>query len=335
MKYTLRLVLVSTLIAVGGWTASAADSNGFISLFNGTNLEGWDGNPKFWSVRDGSITGQTTKENPTKGNTFIIWRAGTVDNFELRLQYRIVGGNSGIQYRSRDHGNWVVGGYQGDFESGNTFSGILYEERGRGILAQRGQLTAIHANGDKHRVEVVGSLGESGDIQSHIKKEDWNDYKIIADGHRFVHVINGRVTAIVVDHDEKNRRNRGVLALQLHAGPPMTVQFRDIKLRKLGPVQVAGLWKAEVLSDQGNGSPVFRFIQEENVLKGEYEGLFGKQAITGSVNGNQVTFSVSGEYEGQTMLSDYEGSVQPDGTLAGEMVLNQEITLEWHASMDR
>jgi len=99
-------------------------------IFEGDSLEGWDGNPKFWSAKDSVITGQTTKENPTKGNTFLIWRQGKLDDFELRLSYRIVGGNSGIQYRSKDLGNWVVGGYQGDFEAGTRFSGILYEERG-------------------------------------------------------------------------------------------------------------------------------------------------------------------------------------------------------------
>ena len=108
---------------------SAADTDGFRPLFNGKDLKHWDGNPQFWSVRDGAITGQTTKEKPTKGNTFIIWRGGTVANFELKLKYKIVGGNSGIQYRSKDLGNWVAGGYQGDLEAGNTYSGILYEEK--------------------------------------------------------------------------------------------------------------------------------------------------------------------------------------------------------------
>src|ERR1051325_8453468 len=116
----------------------AAEAGGeFKSIFNGKDLTGWDGNPKFWSVKDGAITGQTTDDNKTAGNTFLIWKDGTVDDFELRLSYKIVGGNSGIQYRSKDLGEWVVGGYQGDFEAGDTYSGILYEERGRGILALR------------------------------------------------------------------------------------------------------------------------------------------------------------------------------------------------------
>jgi type 1 glutamine amidotransferase len=205
------------------------DEPGFKSLFNGKDLSGWDGNPKFWSVRDGTITGQTTKENPTQGNTFLIWRDGAVDDFELRMSFRIVGGNSGIQYRSKEVGKWVVGGYQADFEAGKTYSGILYEERGRGILAQRGQKVVIDAAGKNN---VVGSVGNSAEIQAAIKPEDWNDYSIIAQGNHLVHQINGRVTVDVTDEQEAKRASSGILALQLHQGPPMTVQFKNLRIKR-------------------------------------------------------------------------------------------------------
>ena len=126
---------------------AAADEAGFVPLFDGTSLSGWEGKPEFWSVRDGAIVGETTAERPTKGNTFLIWRQGTVDDFELRLRYRLTGGNSGVQYRSRDLGDSVVGGYQADFESGTKYSGIVYEEKGRGILALRGERVSIAADG--------------------------------------------------------------------------------------------------------------------------------------------------------------------------------------------
>ena len=215
--------------------AQEKDAEGFVSLFNGTDLTGWDGNPKFWSVRDGAITGVTTKENPTSGNTFAIWKGGTVSDFDLRLSYRVVGGNSGIQYRSKDAGNWVVGGYQADIDSGKTYSGILYEERGRGILAQRGQMTLLTSNPStgKPVIEKVGSTGTSDELQSNIKNEDWNEYRIIAHGHQLVHLINGRVTAICVDEAIEARAASGILALQLHAGPPMTVQFKNIRMKTL------------------------------------------------------------------------------------------------------
>ena len=215
---------------IGTQSAQAADDEpGFKSLFNGKDLSGWDGNPKFWSVKDGTITGQTTAENPTSGNTFLIWRDGTVDDFELRLSYKMVGGNSGIQYRSKDFGNWVVGGYQGDFEAGDTYSGILYEERGRGILAQRSQKTEIGPDG---KVTVVASLGDTKDIQTGIKKEDWNEYVILAKGNELTHIINGRVTAQVIDEQPEKRAMSGILALQLHAGPAMTVQFKNIRIKR-------------------------------------------------------------------------------------------------------
>ncbi|HBH53701.1 MAG TPA: hypothetical protein DDY91_17585 [Planctomycetaceae bacterium] len=223
---------------------------GFKSLFNGKDLSGWDGDPKFWSVRDGAITGQTTEQNKTPGNTFLIWRDGNVDNFELRLSFKIVGGNSGIQYRSKDLGNWVVGGYQGDFEAGETYSGILYEERGRGILAERGEKTVINEGGKK---QVVASLGNTKDIQTAIKKEDWNDYVILAEGNQLTHIINGRVTAQVTDNDAKNRAMSGILALQLHAGPAMTVQFKNIRIRRT-PL-VAGLKKIVMLAGTQSHGP--------------------------------------------------------------------------------
>src|SRR5262245_13862194 len=175
----------------------AADQEaGFKNLFNGKDLSGWEGDPKFWSVKEGTITGQTTAERPLKQNTFLIWKSGTVDDFELRFSYRIYGGNSGVQYRSKDLGNWVVGVYQADLEAGTTYTGILYEERGRGILAERGQKTVIDPSG---KVNVVGSLGNSEEIQVAIKREDWNDYVVIAQGNHFIHRINGRTTVEVTD----------------------------------------------------------------------------------------------------------------------------------------
>jgi uncharacterized protein (TIGR03067 family) len=217
-------------------TARAAD-DGFVSLFDGRTLEGWEGNPALWSVRDGAITGQTSPELPLKHNTFLVWKGGTVEDFELRLSYRIVHGNSGIQYRSKvlEQGAQgpIVGGYQADFEAGTTYSGILYEERGRGILAQRGQMTRIvPADGGKHDVEVLGSLGDSEGIQKGIRSEDWNEYIVIARGNHFTHIINGRVTVDVTDDDPAHGAKSGVLALQIHVGPPMTVQFKDIRIRK-------------------------------------------------------------------------------------------------------
>lgn len=211
---------------------------GFKSIFNGKNLDGWEGNPKLWSVVDGVITGKTSDEGETKikHNTFLVWKAGEVGDFELRLQYKIVGGNSGIQYRSKvlEQGEFgpIVGGYQADFEAGKTYSGILYEERGRGILAKRGEKTVLKSDAaGKLKIDVTGSVGNSDTIQSKINNEDWNDYVVIAKGNHLQHFINGLQTVDVTDEDSAKAAKSGVLALQIHAGPAMTVQFRNIRIK--------------------------------------------------------------------------------------------------------
>jgi hypothetical protein len=210
--------------------AQAADNDGFRPLFDGKSLAGWQGNDKFWSVKDGAITGQTTADNPTSGNTFLIYKNGDVKDFELRLKFKIVGGNSGIQYRSTDKGNHVVNGYQADIDSGDTYIGILYEEGGRGILAERGQKVTIGSDGKK---EVTGKTGESKEIAAAVKKEDWNEYVVIANGNHLVQKINGLTTIEVTDNDASKAKASGILALQLHAGPPMMVQFKDIEIKEL------------------------------------------------------------------------------------------------------
>ncbi|MEO8352575.1 MAG: DUF1080 domain-containing protein [Chthoniobacteraceae bacterium] len=211
-------------------------------LFNGNDLTGWKGQSEFWSVKDGAITGQTTADNPVKENTFLIWQDGEVGDFELTLKYKITDanggskgfGNSGIQYRSKvvKPEYSVVAGYQADFECGQTYSGILYEEKGRGILAKRGEKVVITEgeNAGKPKIEVAGSVGKSEDIQAAIKPADWNEYKIVAKGGHLQHFINGKPTVDVTDKTEVGAKE-GVLALQLHAGDPMTVQFKDIVLK--------------------------------------------------------------------------------------------------------
>ncbi|HEY5910775.1 MAG TPA: DUF1080 domain-containing protein [Verrucomicrobiae bacterium] len=220
-------------------TGSPAAETGFNSLFNGKDLTGWTGDPKLWSVKDGAITGQTTPDNPAKGNTFLIWTNGTVADFELRCSFKLVPGddkgfaNSGIQYRSKvlDPVNWVVGGYQADMEAGPSYTGILYEEAmTRNIMAQRGEKVVFDNDGKK---QVVGSVGSSTDIEASIKKGDWNDYVIIAKGNHLQQFVNGKPTVDVTDNCEAKRSLSGVIALQVHGGPPMMAQFKDIRVKNL------------------------------------------------------------------------------------------------------
>jgi hypothetical protein len=242
MKLTasLRSLSLGALLAL---PAFAADEAGFKPIFNGKDLTGWEGNPKLWSVKDGAITGITppSEKDPKKGaithNTFLVNKDLTTKDFELRLSYRIVNGNSGIQYRSKvqSQGEWgpIVGGYQADFEAGKTYSGILYEEKGRGILAKRGEKTVVKNADGKAKVEVTGSVGKSEDIQATIKNEDWNDYVVIAKGNHLQHFINGKQTVDVTDEGGDKAAKEGVLALQIHVGPPMTVQFKNLRIKEL------------------------------------------------------------------------------------------------------
>ena len=223
-------LLITALAAVALTFPLAAEEG--TPIFDGKSLDGWDGDPRFWKVEDGCITGQTTAETPTEANTFLIWSRGEVDDFELTCEYRIESGNSGIQVRSfrLPDRKWGVGGYQSDIESGDTYSGIFYGEGYRGILANRGERTVI---GNNHQPTVQEKVGESAEIQKAIRKEDWNTYRIVAKGFRIENYINGTLTASVTDEDHEMRRRGGLLALQVHAGPPMKVQFRNMRLRRL------------------------------------------------------------------------------------------------------
>jgi hypothetical protein len=212
-------------------------------IFNGTDLKGWDGDPAVWSVEDGAIVGRTSADKPIKTNTFLIWKDGKVGDFRLTFEYKIEGGNSGVQYRSKviEPDKWIVGGYQADIDSTPTYSGINYDERGRGILAERGKRARIKKDG-KTEVE---SFGDAGELQKSIKKDDWNKYVVEAIGPRLRHTINGELMSVVIDRDAKNAVKEGVLALQVHAGPPMTVRFRNIRLKEVDAKEVASKRKAK------------------------------------------------------------------------------------------
>jgi type 1 glutamine amidotransferase len=212
----------------------AVDKEGFRPIFDGKTLEGWDGDPRFWRVEDGAITGQTTAENPANGNTFLIWRGGEPADFELKIECRLVNHNSGIQFRSWEEpdnwGKWVVGGYQADAGDDPRYNGMLYGERFREFLCVRGDISII---GDDHKSKVVGKIGDAEELLSKIKPGDWNEYHIVARGNHLAHWINGQKMVDCTDNDVKMRRGEGLIALHLHAGPPMKVQFRNIRLKEL------------------------------------------------------------------------------------------------------
>jgi Domain of Unknown Function (DUF1080) len=219
------------------------DHTGYESIFDGT-LKGWDGDPKFWRAENGEIVGQTTPDNKLEENTFIIWRGGEPADFELKLEYRISATNSGIQIRSVQlpqgspdgrggsiKGKWVLKGYQADIDFENRFTGQIYEERGRGFLAMRGQMAFVTPAGEP---KVLGSLQVGDDdLKGIIKPTDWNQVHVLARGNRIVEVLNGHVTSILIDEDAKARMMKGLMGFQMHVGEPMKVEFRNIWLKTL------------------------------------------------------------------------------------------------------
>ena len=206
-------------------------------IFDGSSMKDWDGDPAFWRAANGALTGQSSTENPVKQNTFLIWRGGAPKDFELKVEYRLSSTNSGIQIRSvqlpagPDIGKWVMKGYQADIDAENQFTGQIYEERGRGFLAMRGQATFIPDGGPPR---VIGNLQQTPDeLKALIKTGDWNQVHLIARGSTITQILNGAVMSMVVDEDLKNRQLGGLIGFQMHVGPPMTVEFRNIWLKSL------------------------------------------------------------------------------------------------------
>jgi hypothetical protein len=212
------------------------DETGFKPIFDGKSLEGWDCDPDFWRVEGGAIVGESKMDHQPKQNIFCIWKGAQPGDFELRLQYRLTGtndGNSGIQYRSSerpDIAKWVMQGYQADIDLKQVFTGQIYEERARGFLALRGQLTYI---GNGKKPAWVGSLGDNAQLRGLIKENDWNDLDIIARGNTLIQLINGHVMSALVDDDSSGRKMEGEIGIQLHRLPnaAMKMEARNIRLK--------------------------------------------------------------------------------------------------------
>lgn len=218
-----------------------AESSDMQEIFNGENLDGWDGDPTLWSVKDGAIRGETTAENPANGNTFIIWKEGKTKDFELRLSFRLSDtNNSGIQYRSKHitdqsaRNKWVVRGYQHEIRNEEDLpnvSGFIYDEGGkRGRICLVGEKAVWEAEGGKH---VEDTLIDAEGYKELFKLDEWNDVVIVAKGNHIQHYLNDRLILDFTDNDPQLALEEGVLALQLHAGKPMWVEFKDIRIKEI------------------------------------------------------------------------------------------------------
>jgi hypothetical protein len=209
------------------------DTTGFVSIFDGTSLAGWDGDPQFWRVEHGEIVGESTPAKVVKANNFLIWRGGMVRDFELKLEFRMDGANSGIQYRSSelpDVGKWVLKGYQADMDFTQNYLGNVHDERGRGVLSRRGEVTRIV---DGPTFKVVGTFGDPTLLRGVMNVDGWNRYHIIARGPVLLQFLNGHLMAVAIDEDSKNFAAEGVIGFQMHTGPPFKIQFRNVLYRKL------------------------------------------------------------------------------------------------------
>jgi|FLOH01.1.fsa_nt_gi glucose/arabinose dehydrogenase/cytochrome c551/c552 len=249
MRFTWTLALLC-------FSADGMAQDSTVALFNGVDLQGWSGDAAHWSVEDGCLVGRSTADAPLEHSIYLFSKVEASD-FELTFEYRIAGGNSGIQYRSERLANDDVAGYQADIEDGDQYSGILYESAGRAIVAQRGESWQINADGTR---VPRSSLGDPATLQQSIHKQGWNRYRVIAKGPRLVHEINGVRMIDVYDQEIGLARSSGVFALQLHQGPPMEVRYRNFHLRTLGENDAASLTPFAKASPQHAGAQTPEWI---------------------------------------------------------------------------
>ncbi len=234
--------------------ASSADKpvsqgDGFVSIFDGNSLTNWSSDGIHWDVENGNIVGRVTEDTPLEANTFLIYEGGELSDFELKVNFRITeSGNSGIQYRSEmvDGVPYGLKGYQADIDGRVRYTGQNYEERKRATLAYRGQKVIVNSQEDASKsvrdnvqrnawqsTQVVDSLGAAEELKAKIKFEDWNECHLIIKGNRLQHYINGILMSDVTDNDAVNRKATGLLGFQVHKGPPMKVEYKDVRLKVL------------------------------------------------------------------------------------------------------
>ncbi|WP_301934771.1 DUF1080 domain-containing protein [Ferruginibacter sp.] len=232
-KMSFRLALAFIIMGTSLSVKSQDHPAGFTKIFDGKTMKGWDADPTFWRIENGTFVGEVTAAHIIKTNTFLIWKGGLPANFELIAQYRISPeGNSGVQYRSEEVKGirYALKGYQADIDGANIYTGQNYEERGRGFLAMRGEKALLKTD---QKPLIEGFVGNSDSLKSKIKNGDWNEIHIIAKGNHLQHFINGVLMSDATDEDTKARKFKGVLGFQVHVMPTMKVEYRNIYLKNL------------------------------------------------------------------------------------------------------
>lgn len=227
--FALCLLTLAQGLASGAEPVASKLGNDFISMFNGHDLAGWEGASDWWEVRDGVIVAESTLAKPCQQSHYLYWTGGEPANFEVRAMYRITGdANSGFQFRSEKRPAWDTWGYQADADSAGIYTGCLYQHD-RGLVAQRGQQVHINAAGEK----TITPIGDPAKLLDAVRPHDWNEYRILADGPTITLWINGERMCQVEDYQPKFALPRGIIALQMHQGPPMKVEFKDLRIRML------------------------------------------------------------------------------------------------------
>ena len=232
-KKYFQIVVVFFMLSISLASQAQHIKNGFVKIFDGKSLDGWDADTTFWKVKDNCFVGEVTPQTPIKTNTFLIWRGGLPADFELKAKYRIsADGNSGINYRSEELPNikYALKGYQADIDGGNVYTGQNYEERGRGFLAKRGEIALLKKDS---KPIITGSVGNADALKAKILTNDWNEIHIIVRGNHMQHYINGVLMSEVTDEDPENRKMSGLLGFQVHVSKTMKVEYRKVFLKEL------------------------------------------------------------------------------------------------------
>ena len=224
----LSLCMSVMLLAVSMAHGGEVLEEGFVSMFNGKDLTGWEGKDGGWWVEDGMLTSQSTKKKPCKKHHYLYWKTDEPGDFVLRFDYKVVGGNSGIQIRSEARPDFDTWGYQADIEDGDQWSGCLFQHD-RGGVVMRGFDATIAEDGTR----TEKAIGDPDELLKVVKKQDWNSYEVIAKGSEITLKLNGKLMCHVDDHDKKYSRSKGLIALQMHPGPPMKIQFRNLRIKVL------------------------------------------------------------------------------------------------------
>lgn len=202
-----------------------------LNPFDGETLTGWTGDPRYWRVEGGAIVGESTAEVPCEATTYLTWTGGALEDFHLELEVRLWGGNSGVQVRSLPGAGFEVTGYQADLDAANEWSGGVYEQGGRGVLVRRGEFVQLANDGGGSKQP----LGDSGLELPGLREGQWIKLEVQGIGPLLRISLDGVPTSLLIDEDPARLSGRGLLALQLHAGPPMRVEFRNLRLTRVPP----------------------------------------------------------------------------------------------------